>query len=316
MTRLSFYTLIFGLWSSAVYAEIIPFAQQRGLDEVNRARQTLNYRGTVMILKNGQLETMKYQHQLENGIEVERLTSLESPLREIVRKAGELSCILSESKQKIVNHQNQNRSLLFDLPKSWAAEEKAYLIVDDGHQSIAGHSVSVFMILPKDDLRYGRKIWIDQQYALPLKLETFGTDGQTVAQVLFGDISVAPPTSDAKPAADEAALHITHIHDQQSQPFEQAPFNLKYWPPGFEIVYYIPNSLANAQNQVAHLLLSDGFSAVSVYYEDKQADSLTGANQLGTVNSFSRTLSGKQITVLGDVPLKTVQRIAESVVLR
>lgn len=297
-------------------AESSSYMSQSGLDKVNNARQSLDFHGTVVFLKNGQLDTMSYQHKLDAGIEVERLTSLDSPVREVVRQSGKLSCLLAESKEKIVNHQPLDRSLLFDLPKSWSALDKAYLIVEDRQQAVAGRATSVLMALPKDDLRYGRKIWIDTQTSLPLKLEVYGTDGQPVAHVVFSDISI-----DSKPQArteqvDESAIHIKHIHDQQALPLEQAPFKLDYWPLGFEFVYFIPNSMTHAKNNVAHMLLSDGFSAISIYFEDKQADGLEGAHQLGTVNSFSHSVGNKQITVLGDVPLKTVQKIAENIALR
>lgn len=314
--RKSVFAITLILLPTLVCADALPFSSQAGLDQTNRARQVQDFHGTVVILKNGQLDTMKYQHQLEEGIEVERLTSLDSPVREIVRQSGKLSCLLTESKQKIVNHQPLDRSLLFDLPKSWIALNKSYLIVDDGKQAVAGRQATVYMALPKDDLRYGRKIWIDQQTALPLKMEAYGEDGQPVAHILFSDLTIDPKVKSNSVPIDDAALHVKHIHDQQAQPFEDAPFTLKTWPQDFEIVYYIPNSLVHSSSAIAHLLLSDGFSAISVYFEDKQADSLDGAHPLGTVNSFSRSLGNKQITVLGDVPMKTVQSIAEGIALR
>jgi sigma-E factor negative regulatory protein RseB len=64
------------------------------------------------------------------------------------------------------------------------------------------------------------------------------------------------------------------------------------------------------------LLLSDGFSSISVYREAKAGDIQLGLQTLGSVNSFSRVIDNFQITVLGEVPAQTVQFIAQGVKFR
>ena len=67
---------------------------------------------------------------------------------------------------------------------------------------------------------------------------------------------------------------------------------------------------------VDHLLLSDGFTSVSVYMENKSAALQPGFQSAGAVNSFSRTIGDAQLTVMGEVPAETVKFIAEGIKLR
>jgi sigma-E factor negative regulatory protein RseB len=67
---------------------------------------------------------------------------------------------------------------------------------------------------------------------------------------------------------------------------------------------------------VDHLVLSDGFTSVSVYMENKNPTMQSGLQAIGAVNSYSRTLNNYQLTVMGIVPAETVKAIAEGIKLR
>ena len=59
-----------------------------------------------------------------------------------------------------------------------------------------------------------------------------------------------------------------------------------------------------------HLVLSDGLASVSVYVEsDPQAEGLEGGTRIGAVHAAGRRISGHQVTVVGEVPLETVEAV-------
>jgi sigma-E factor negative regulatory protein RseB len=267
-------------------------------------------------MKNGQLDTMKYRHSLEAGVEQERLSSLNTPLREVTRKHNEVSCLFKETKQKVINHHPLDSSFIINLPQSNDNLDKLYSITLLGNESVAMLPTQILDIKPKDQYRYARKIWIETQHYLPLKVEVYNVDGSILEQVLFTDLKIDGNSDVNASAIDENSLHVTHIHSTQAEPFEQAPFMLKNWPQGFNTVFFIRNSLQQSQKAVDHLLISDGFSSVSIYLEPKQDQGLQGLNSLGSVNSYSRVIDKFQITVLGEVPAKTVEYIATGIVLR
>jgi sigma-E factor negative regulatory protein RseB len=64
------------------------------------------------------------------------------------------------------------------------------------------------------------------------------------------------------------------------------------------------------------MVLSDGFSSVSIYMENKNTPLQPGLQSIGAVSSFSRTIGEFELTVMGEVPGKTVKLIADSIKLR
>jgi sigma-E factor negative regulatory protein RseB len=300
---------------SIAYADNSLASAQQWLEKMQAAMKSLNYQGTVVFIKNGQLDTMKYQHSLVNGLEQERLFSLNSPLREITRKSNEVSCFFKETNEKVINHHPIDSSLIINFPQTIDAVNQNYLLGLDGEESVAMQTAQIVSIKPKDQLRYARKIWIAQQNFLPLKVETYHSDGSVLEQVIFTNLQIENNDLKADNLSDDQAVHIKHLHITQAEPYEKAPFILKNWPNGFETVFFIPNSLQKNQKPVDHLLISDGFASVSVYLEPKSAQGINGLHTLGLVNSVSRVMGNFQITVLGEVPANTVELIAAGITL-
>jgi sigma-E factor negative regulatory protein RseB len=289
---------------------------QQVLMKMNHAMEVLNYQGTVAFLKNGKLEPMKYVHAAKKGAQQERLMSLNSPLREIIRDAGEVSCLFKETQKTIVDHRPFERSFLVDVPKNLDEMGDIYQFEVVGEENVAMLPSYVVAIQPKDNARYPRKIWIEKQQFLPLKVVVYDNSGVPLEQVVFTEIEV----KDALPFVDvkllDAARETQHIHQIQSQSSDQAAFVVNELPKGFREVFFIRKPIHNAEQSVDHLLLSDGFTLVSVYMENKSAAIQQGLQSVGAVNSYSRTINNYQLTVMGEVPAETVKFITEGIKLR
>lgn len=282
------------------------------LTRAGQAMKSLGYHGTVAFLKNGQLETMRYQHGFDEGVEFERLTSLNSPLREVVHKANEIHCHFKETSKTFDSHHPMVGSMIVSLPSAPERLEGQYLLTATGRETVATRPAQVVAVLPKDDLRYARKIWIDTETLLPLKSETYGPQGNILQEVLFTELAPDSVTRNESPKTAFAQPNQV----EEAAAFEKSAFQLKNWPAGFEILFYAPNTLKKSQTAVDRLLLSDGFTSVSVYFENKTAESSEGLRSFGAVNSFSRIIGDYQITALGEVPAKTVETIVNGVELR
>ncbi len=285
------------------------------LEKMNNAMKVLNYQGTVAFMKNGQLDTMKYIHAAKNGLEQERLLSLNSPMREVIRDSGRVSCTFKETHKRVINHRPVSRSFIIDLPQQISSLTDIYQVSVLGEESVAMRPSRVIAIQSKDDFRYSRKIWLDKQQLLPLKVEVYNLAGATLEQVVFTDISVEAAIPFAKMDNEDQRLNVQHIHQAQTESFDKASFVLKNLPAGFEKVFFTRVSMHKSEQPVDHLLLSDGFSSVSVYVNDKDEEINNGLQTVGSVNSYSRVTGGYQVVVLGEVPAKTVEFIAKGISL-
>jgi len=284
------------------------------LEKMNHAMKVLNYQGTVAFMKNGQLDTMRYIHAAKNGLEQERLLSLNSPMREVIRDSGKVSCTFKKTHRRVVNHSPLSRSFILDLPQQISSLAENYQVYVSGEESVAMRPTWVITIQSKDNFRYSRKIWLDKQQLLPLKVEVYNLEGAILEQVVFTDIGVETSIPFVK-MNDDQHYDVQHIHQAQTESFDKASFVLNNLPAGFKKVFFTRVSMHKSEQPVDHLLLTDGFSSVSVYVDDKDEEISSGLQTLGSVNSFSRVVNGYQIVVLGEVPAKTVEYIAKGIVL-
>ena len=308
MRFLLFYLLLI---ASAFADDGQQLTAQQWLKNVSDAMKTLSYHGTVVFMKNGQIDTMKYQHSVEKGVEMERLVSLNTPLREITRHSGEISCLYKETSQKVESHHPIDRSFIVNLPLNPEKTSEQYLLAVAGQEMIAMRPAQIIAILPKDNLRYARKLWVDTATLLPLKVEVFSLDGNTLEQVLFTELIVEDTRNTS--SQTQQSIPSQHHHEFKTDAFENSAYQLKNLPAGFEKIFFIRTSMQQSNKQVDHLLISDGFSNVSIYFEAKGNKGIEGLRSLGPVNSYSRVIDDLQITAMGEVPMETIQLVVNSV---
>jgi len=205
-----------------------------------------------------------------------------------------------------------SRSLLVELPDDPAVLTRYYRINLRGQEFIAGHLCQVVALEPRDEYRYTRLLWVDTVSRLPLKLDVINEDGQSVEQMVFTTLDTRSQVTskDLEPVA-HASMGVTQVSHRETLALESLNWTLMDVPDGFQMVSYVRLKRPPADVPVEHLLLSDGFSSVSVYLEKSGAAARKGARRVGAINVDTVLVHGYLITVMGEVPAKTVQRIAK-----
>ncbi len=293
-----------------------PPAAKHALTTMLKSMQTLNYQGTVVFLRDGKLEPMQYLHAAAQGREQEQLISLNAPLREIVRDTGNVSCLFKATQQRSAEHRPFERSFLIDMPNNLDDLDANYTLTVLGEETIALQPAYIIAIQPKDKLRYARKVWLEKQHFLPLKVTVYNHAGKTVEQLVFTDLTVKEtlPFTNTQPLQNG-------IKPTTAESPAEAAFVISKLPPGFRELFFTRRFLRNSTQLVDHLLLGDGLALVSVYMAPSHAsrhpfDSPTTVQSLGAINYFSHPLGDFEFTVLGEVPTETVKLIAENIKLR
>jgi sigma-E factor negative regulatory protein RseB len=282
---------------------------------MSKAMSDLNYQGTIALFRNGKLDTLEFYHALNEGLEQERLVSLNSPLREIIRNSKHVKCTFLDTKQTIVDHRPSRRSFLMDLPENLEKAEQFYTFTLAENAIIAMRPARVIEIKPLDNYRYARKIWVDEKNFLPLKFELTSEQGAILEQMIFTGLEVF----ESLPRTEiqlESTQQVRHIHQLESLDFNLSSFITRQIPVGFEKMFFTHQRLRANDNPVEHLLLSDGFSSVSVYLEKIIKKQFAGHQSAGSVNSYFRQLNGYQLTIMGEVPNHTLKYIADGIHLK
>lgn len=285
--------------------------------EMNSAVEELSYRGVFVHMQGESAETLLIVHINEGGRISERIMSLDGAGREIIRDGDEVRCILPDKETVLLEDGSDASPLMAALP-SYTQELAAHYEFRLHRRTarVADRRTQIVSIMPKDDLRYGYRLWLDTETAMPLKSQLVDERGSTVEQVLFTRIEISDeiPRSDLEPTINTEGFAMYRppaLAPQAEGTMRLSPSRL---PPGFHLSAAKQGPMAGSRYPVDHLVYSDGLATVSVFVEDPKSEPeiATGYTRLGTANAFSLTVNGRQVTAVGEVPQQTVESIARS----
>ena len=288
------------------------------LDRMSAAMSQMNYQGTFVYVRGDDVETVRITHVVDEHGSRERLVSVSGMPREVVRDAEGVRWI-SGDERTVMADSAANRPFFPELPlgnPSRATDSYQFRL--DEVQRIAGHSGRRLDIVPKDEYRYGYRLWLETQSGLLLKWELTGLEGETLAKLMFTELKMGSEV-DAAELLSTSRVADTDRKTARLSSEQQAAGKPLIWqadklPPGFRLASHRQQPVKQGV-VFEHLIYSDGIAAVSVYVEsaDDSAPLQLGLSKLGTTHLFSRELDGKVITALGDVPAVTVKLIGASV---
>jgi sigma-E factor negative regulatory protein RseB len=281
------------------------------------AAAKLSYRGIVSYMKDNHIESMHVFHGVNNGVEQERLLSTNTPMREIVRTADKVTCYYPDSKSISIDAKPSRHSVLIDLPGNLAELSKHYSFSLGEVEYVARRQARIVSIAPKDDWRYGRKLWIDVENKLPLKFEWLDGAGQVLEEMVFNSLAVEPsiPAEELVPSTQIDSSWKTKQHE--ILPADSLLWTLDGVPDGFHMMSYTRLKRGSNNRAIDHILLSDGVSSVSIYIDELMNEIFTAQpRKVGAINSYTRKLDKYLVTVMGEAPEKTVQSIGDGIRLQ
>ncbi len=316
--RLFFAAFIMAASASAAFSSESENHEVRELlKKMVTAVHTLNYEGTFVLLHGNQLESMQVIHTLHNGGERERLISLNGAAREVVRDDVSVTCITPDSKSISIGNRIVGRGFtavfFMDLDKL-SAYYTFFLL---GEERVANRDTIVVGIIPKDDYRYGYRIYLDKSHTLPLKTDMLNASGNAVSQVMFTHLNVDDSVKDLAEAAIVGKEDYSWIQQKPvtwlQQDAREDGWDFSNLPKGFSVTLHARKSIEIGGPEIDHFVISDGLASLSLYAEKSiKVSGLRGNSVIGAVNAFGTEYNGYQITVVGEVPSLTVELVARS----
>lgn len=308
-------------------AVFVPFtawgadAQLNALDYIGKmgdALQTLNYQGSLVYINNGQVESLQLFHKNDGKQEFERLVHLSGEPREVIRKGDVVTCYLPDSRSVVVGQRRFNNHLFAKLTANLEQFAPNYSFITKGSDRVAGKDTQIIEINPKDPYRYGYRLWIDKASNLLLKSELVDGKGEVLEQMMFTQIDIVDHIPDAKlkPAISGESFTWHGDKDKSESPLDvDRSWQVANMPDGFMVSARYKQKMPNSDQPAEHVIISDGLASVSVYIEPFNAESksFVGASRMGAMNIFGSVHEDHQVTVVGEVPLPTVEMIAQSI---
>jgi sigma-E factor negative regulatory protein RseB len=311
--------LLLSLLAPAALAETV----EVWLDKMNDAVHGLNYTGTYVYINKDRIDTMQIVHRVDAKGERERLLSLNGEAREILRDSEKVTCILPADKSVVVGQHKKGTRLPALVPADVLEFSKLYTIELIGRDRIAGYPAVILSIVPNDKMRYGYRIWLEEDTGMVLRSDIMDSDARVIEQMMFTEISMQTPISNdmLEPTVAHEEFQVitdqvvTTLEQRSSQAVKLSFVNI---PKGFRIADHSVKNMPMKKHPVQHYVLSDGLATVSVYVEKSTTveQALDGESKMGSINAYGRQLSDYQITVMGEVPGDTVKQIAEAVSIK
>jgi len=289
------------------------------INAMSSAGRQLNYDGIFVYRHGSKMDTMRIIHKADGDKEQERMVSMTGFAREVIRDSEAVTCYFPDNQAVLVEKSRPKKFLSTQLPEPIEKIAAYYDFSVGGKDRVAGRSAWVVNIIPRDDYRYGYQLWIDEETKLMLKSELKDDSGWPVEQILFTSISFLPdiPAELLKPAISGKG-YTWYNNSKAGTPVasDSSAWNVTALPNGFMLTGREKNDTAENSTPLEHMIYSDGLAMVSVFIEQINTHGNpqeAHPTKIGGVNTFATYANGYQITAVGEVPLKTVRLMANSV---
>lgn len=303
------------------------------LQRMSDADQDQNYQGTFILRKSDKLSTMRVTHGRDDDGVWESLEALNGEPRKVVRRNNKVISVFPTRELVTIRLNAKKQPLHPQLPENIDQLELFYSISQLPDDRIANHQTLVVDLIPNDKLRYGYRYWVDKNTGMLLRCDLVAEDDTVVEQMMFTSldylVQVPPRPFDLKKFEhfEQQLLGESEVENNHNAPSQWVINTL---PKGFMLTQstmrYSQTMLAeraesqgsddqkNSQPDLLHLVYSDGLASVSVFIEKDQGTEqhLEGAATMGAVNAFGNSVDDYFVTVVGEVPEKTVRAMAQS----
>ncbi len=291
------------------------------LERMTEAAKNLTYEGVFAYQSGKNLQSIRIYHRADARGELERLISLNGAAREVIRSNDMVTCINPEGKQINVSRRPLGRGFPSDLPRRLNSATPFYEVELGESDRIAGRKAHELIITPVDDYRYGYRLWVDAETYLLLKSELIGNDGDVLETFAFSSVNTGVHIPEHKFRPQMAGEEMTWHRSEPETPInvathsKQSRWHAQWLPDGFSLVAYQTRLRASNGADVEQRVYSDGLSSVSVFIEKIRArhNHLKGGSHVGAINAFGTIMQAHFVTVVGEVPARTVEKIGHSI---
>ncbi|WP_286234877.1 MucB/RseB C-terminal domain-containing protein [Thalassotalea sediminis] len=291
-----------------------PSTAESWLQQLSHSLKTLNFGTSFVVVKNNHAEPYHWFHGVtEHGTELEILSLLNGPRRDVLRKGNIVSYIEPELPPYSVKTEQITGPIPNVFSEDLVALQAHYNFVSVGKSRVLGRGAQVIRIVPKDNNKYAYWLWLDQHTSLLLKLAVITRKGQQLEQVQFTHLDITEYPSESLLQLENTDLpEVVDIPEGYQQ--QKLSWQVDWLPQGFERINANRHRILSTKEPVEFQLYSDGLAEVSIYVTpSKEQQRPTDYVMDGATVALSQVVKGLEVSVVGKIPTQTAKRIADSV---
>ena len=303
-------------------------AEVRSLNDwlmrMHQASVNRSYIGTFVVSAGGSMSSAKIWHVCEGAQQVERVETLTGAPRSIFRHNDQVTTFMPEHKVA----RSEKRESLGLFPQLFQAADSRiadfYKFRQEGLERVAGVDADIITLVPRDKLRFGYRVWSERKNGLIVKLQTLDTDGKVIEEAAFSELQMDAPVSMSQLVQMMGKVQGYRLDKPLLVKTTAAAegWTLKTTVAGFNAIscYRRPapatGSRENGESGDGPLqwIFSDGLASVSIFLEpfDRQRHVREAALSLGATQTLTRQLDAHWVTLVGEVPVATLQLFASA----
>lgn len=309
-------------------ADTAPVAQapvdaRSWLARIHLAANGRNYQGTMVFSANGVVSSSRVAHFCVGDQVYERIEALDGRHRQVYRHNDLVHTVWPQAGMAVV----EKRSLQVNLPSATQSVEpralEQYDFRAEGRERVAGRDAVVFVLQPRDELRFAQRIWADQDTGLMLRSEVIGPSRVVLESAAFSEVEIgvrAQPETVLQPIRRLESLRVLRPAHVATQ-LEAHGWALVRAVPGFRLASCVkrPADLqatvdsAASRPEVVQAVFGDGLTHVSLFIEpfDAGRHRKDIQAQFGATHSLAGRKGDAWVTVMGDVPPRTLRQFFE-----
>jgi sigma-E factor negative regulatory protein RseB len=298
---------------------------------MHEASRRRSYIGTFVVTSAATMSSSRIWHACDGDQQVERVESLTGAPRSTFRRNDEVITFHSESKIALAEKRDAMGMFPNLLKSNNSAIGQFYAARQIGVDRVAGLDADVVQLQPKDNLRFGYRVWSEKKTGLVMKLQTLDTDGRVVEQAAFSELQLDAPVSMRKLTqmmANTEGYKVTRPELVKTTALAEG-WSMRTPVAGFAPMSCFKRTVSPAEapstESAMQWIFSDGLASVSLFVEayDRNRHVQEGLVALGATQYLTRRFVDRTneranekplewwLTVVGEVPRSTLTYFAQ-----
>ena len=307
----------------AVLPKAASVAETRSLNDwlmrMRQASTNLSYVGTFVVSAGANMSSAKIWHVCEGTQQIERVETLTGAPRSIFRHNDNVITFMPDHKSV----RSEKRESLGLFPQLFQSADNRiadfYKFWQEGAERVAGVDADIIMLIPKDRLRFGYRVWSERRNGLVVKLQTLDNDGKIIEQAAFSELQL-DVSVDMNQLIE--MMGKTQGYRIDKPVLVKTTASAEGWALNAPVAGFNPTSCyrrpafaaGDPEKQVAaqgplQWVFSDGLASVSIFVEqfDPQRHVHESKLSLGATQTLTHRFGEYWITLVGEVPMATLQ---------
>ncbi|MFZ5542128.1 MAG: MucB/RseB C-terminal domain-containing protein [Pseudomonadota bacterium] len=301
-----------------------PLDARAWLARVHEAASLRNYRGTQVVTAGGAVSSSRVAHYCDGSHQYERVDMLDGQMRRVFRHNDTVYTIWPQRQIAVVERRAPLPPFPAVLQAGIETLAEHYELMSQGRDRQAGYEAEVFLLKPRDRLRFAQRLWAERTTGLLLRADVLGPQGEVLESSAFSEVAI-----DVRPQPETVLQPMKRLEGYRiirpavaSTQLEAEGWLLKSAVPGFRQVSCVKRPLDPAAAEegraaspmVVQAIFSDGLTHVSLFIEPVDGDrhQRAMAASVGATHTLMQRLGDWWITVVGDVPTSTLKQFAQA----